>query len=526
MNQKHKYKNRITVKRARLSTGPKLLIILSLGLLPLGLVAMLASVLSIHENDKRRTEQAQMQLNMEAQYLSWTLSQNAASLRAASETLGQSSHTEQACRSLLNRLPAPGHYSLFAGGDKPLCASPGYSPPPSILQWRGKRTEVEINENGEALNFAIFGPQGEIQGAGEITRERLAQLSVAPQTKHRYSLELLQGDRRITLLDSHQNSSQIHSADVNAPLTRNQLLLHMEIVDTPTTLTEFLLIILPALPIMMWAGAAIISWIIVDRLILIPLAGMEKAVSDYHPGDRKFSMPRFRTLSKEISDLGAAFNKVTRTVASHEADLEAAIERQTRLVREVHHRVKNNLQVIASLLNLHSRGVHSEKVAAAYTSIQRRVDALAVVHRNHYAELEDSRGISLRSLISELGMNLRATAPASSANMPIETKIGPYYTNQDVAVSVAFLITEVVEYTMLCKGKFITIMLEGAGAGTARLTILSPSLMDSGNCDEALTERFNQILTGLARQLRSAINRNEKEGRISIDIAVSEKDQE
>ena len=48
-----------------------------------------------------------------------------------------------------------------------------------------------------------------------------------------------------------------------------------------------------------------------------------------------------------------------------------------------------------------------------------RVDALAVVHRNHYAELEANRGVALKPLLSELGANLRATAPASAAAMQI-----------------------------------------------------------------------------------------------------------
>jgi two-component system, sensor histidine kinase PdtaS len=84
-------------------------------------------------------------------------------------------------------------------------------------------------------------------------------------------------------------------------------------------------------------------------------------------------------------------------------------------IREVHHRVKNNLQVVASLLNLHARGAKTEDASAAYASIQRRVDALAVVHRNHYAELEENRGVALKPLISELGANLRANAPAGAA---------------------------------------------------------------------------------------------------------------
>ena len=117
---------------------------------------------------------------------------------------------------------------------------------------------------------------------------------------------------------------------------------------------------------------------------------------------------------------------MVQTVARHEANLEAAVERQTRLVREVHHRVKNNLQVVASLLNLHSRGSPNEEVAAAYASIQRRVDALAVVHRNHFAELEENKGVALKPLISELAANLRATAPLAAANMAIRLDLEPF----------------------------------------------------------------------------------------------------
>ena len=181
----------------------------------------------------------------------------------------------------------------------------------------------------------------------------------------------------------------------------------------PVSAVETLMILLP---VMMLIWAAAIGWIVLDRLLLKPLLRLQRAVASYQPGDQQLDLPKLATPAREISDLGGAFDRVTRTVARHEADLEAAIERQTRLVREVHHRVKNNLQVVASLLNLHARGAASEEVGAAYASIQRRVDALAVVHRNHFAELEENRGVALRSLISELGQTfaqpLRLRPPA------------------------------------------------------------------------------------------------------------------
>jgi two-component sensor histidine kinase len=290
----------------------------------------------------------------------------------------------------------------------------------------------------------------------------------------------------------------------------------------PVSATEFLMMMLPLL---MWAFAGAIAWFLVNWLLLRPLARMQRAVAAYRPGDRELAMPSFRTPAREIVELGDAFNRVTRTVARHEAELEAAVERQTRLVREVHHRVKNNLQVVASLLNLHSRGSKNEDVAAAYASIQRRVDALAVVHRNHYAELEENRGVSLRSLISELGANLRSTAPASASAMMIRLDIEPFHVNQDVAVSVAFLLTEIVEFAMLCDARAVTIALaaEGAAKGTARLSIQSDALKAGVPCEEALTERFTRIVTGLSRQLRSAIDRDEEKGRYSLDVAVVDK---
>lgn len=73
--------------------------------------------------------------------------------------------------------------------------------------------------------------------------------------------------------------------------------------------------------------------------------------------------------------------------------------------------MKNNLQVISSLINFHARGATGPEAMAAYASIQRRVDALAVVHRHHFAELEDNRGLNLRTMIGELAANIRATAP-------------------------------------------------------------------------------------------------------------------
>jgi len=195
-----------------------------------------------------------------------------------------------------------------------------------------------------------------------------------------------------------------------------------------------------------------------------------------------------------------------------------ALDGQKRLVREVHHRVKNNLQVIASLLNIHGRTAQSQAGRDAYGSIGRRVGALSIVHRNHYAEMEENRGISMRPLLSELGAELRSTAPESAKGLMIDLEAEPLNTTQDVAVSVAFLITEVVEFAMLHRpDEPVEISLRRTSDLTGRLTLASPVLVPDGDEDKE-KQQFERIIGGLAKQLRSTLNR--KLGRYSVDLPV------
>ncbi|MBA3676996.1 MAG: HAMP domain-containing protein [Sphingosinicella sp.] len=514
----------ISEKWVGLSTGLKMMLILSLGLLPLGIIAILASVQTAQENNSRRIEDTRTRVEIKAQRLNSSLSRSALTIRAASAAIARTPADSDICETTLQRLSSvqatAGHYALFAGDGTLRCATPGFVPPPELVDSKGGRTNVQISRDGEALRFALYDNRGMVEGIGELSREGLSQITYIPGTSPAFNLLLSQGNRRMVLRNLYKDGPFVQTISARAPVAGDRLMLEIAAAATPIGTTEFVMMILPVL---MWIFSAVIGWFIVNGLLLRPLGRMQRAIASYRPGDQNVDLPRSATPAREIGELGEAFHQVARTVARHEADLEAAVERQKKLVREVHHRVKNNLQVVASLLNLHSRGSKNEDVAAAYASIQRRVDALAVVHRNHYAELEENRGVAMRSLISELGANLRATAPASASSMTIRLDIEPYYANQDVAVSVAFLITEIVEYAMFCGGHPVTISLSGDNPGHARLSLQSDSLKAGVPCDEMLTDRFTRIVTGLSRQLRSTIEHDEEKGLYSLDVAVVNK---
>lgn len=497
-----------------------MLVILAACLLPLLIIAIFASVQSAHENRNKRQAEAQAHLEVAAQRIDSAMARIGLTIRAANAAIEFSPPDSGVCEATLRRLSGSqtaGRYALYGANSEVRCATPGFSPPDIPMSLDRSGANIELLPEAEALRFVLFGGSGRVQGMGELPDEALKRLAVPPGSPRDYTLHLVQGGKSLSLLNEFKGGPLVETVTLSKMLTQNGLELQIVAGAVPISATEFLMILLPVL---MWIGAAVIGWFIVSRLLLRPLVRMQKVVSAYQPGDRQFYLPLIRTPAQEIKDLGDAFEQLTRTVARHEADLEDAVERQKKLVREVHHRVKNNLQVVASLLNIHSRGSQDEGVAAAYASIQRRVDALAVVHRNHYAELEENRGVALKPLVSELSSNLRGTAPATAAGMTIGLNVAPVHVTQDVAVSVAFLITEIVEYAMFCGARSVMISLTDNGDGSALLSVMSDSLKDDAACGEELTERFDRIVTGLSRQLRTTMNKDGKKGFYSLNIFV------
>jgi len=517
-------KERIGARFARLSTGLKMLLILSAALLPLGIVAIWASVHNAQQKNEERRTQALARLEIKAQRLNAAFSRASLTISTASAAVAVAPNSSEVCRQTLARLergPVPAAYALYGADARLRCTSDGFAPPEATPHASRRGMRAEVSADGALLRLYVFGDSGAVEGIAEYGRRALADLSYIPGTSRDFDLDLVQGGRLMPLRREFVDGPLIRTYLGSEAVAGGQLELRIKLGLRKIGFLDFLMILLPVL---MWLLAALIGWFVLQRLLLRPLALVQRAVAAYQPGDREIALPRIASPAREIGELGAAFDGVVQTVSRHEEELEAAVERQTRLVREVHHRVKNNLQVVASLLNLHARGARNEEVSAAYASIQRRVDALAVVHRNHYAELEENRGVALKPLISELAANLRATAPAAASGMAIRLDLAPFYATQDVAVSVAFLVTEIAEYAMLCGSGSVAIALEdGEAAGTATLIIESESLRHDRPCDPLLSDRFHRIVTGLSRQLRSTISRDEEEGCYTLAIAVVDK---
>lgn len=501
-----------------LSSGVRMLVILTVALLPLGLLALIASIRSADNNRRQHELDAGIIAAQAARQIDMILVRDARLLAATMRTVRPA---PVPCRQLLAEVAEAvgdreARYAVYNARERRRCASD-----PSQLQAPAPRTaegtDIDLVEKPPTVRFTITTAADGSYATGDIPLSSLVRAVEGLTRSH--GAFLVQGSTRLNLTHPDRPSALDHRVTVMAPIAGGQMALAMTVNVATVSAAEVLLVLLPML---MWLAGAIIGWFVVERSLLRPLARLERAVSGHRAGDRQFEIPRLATPAHEIRNLAEAFRAAVEDQARHDAELEAGILRQAKLTREVHHRVKNNLQVVASLTNLHARGTSGE-VARAYATIQRRVDALAVVHRNHYAEMEENRGINLRTLVAELAGNLRASAD-SEPGVTITINMVPAWVTQDVAVPVAFLCTEIIELVMDCDpAGQIALALVPAGPGRMTLSIEAAGLSGQACSDHPSRERFERIILGLSRQLRAPLLHDQEAGRYSIDVSVLEK---
>ena len=500
---------------ARLPTPAKILLIMSLALLPLGLASAWLAARGLQDANASIAAHARDQAQVATDRLGHLLRRNRLSLRVAANA-ALAGGTADACartqRILAIAPEVAREFSLLDDSGRQLCmvGQMGYPPPAQRLAPGNFQTWIAPD------NDALFLRSGVIGGSatGRVTVAALrAELTEAGVPVTAATL-IHDGDELIVL---PRRGDRAEMLDFTLPVPAIGIHARLSVAAPRISTGEQLLLFLPLL---MWVAAALVSWWMVHRLLIRPLRRLQGVVVAYRPeDDSALAIPDSLGPAYEIRELGEAFRRAVERIAGAEHEARTALEGQQRLVREVHHRVKNNLQVVASLLSIHGRTAQGGDAKAAYSSIGRRVDALSVVHRNHYAEMEENRGIALRPLLTELSAGLRAAAPTEARAMRIELELESPSTTQDVAVAVAFLLTEIIEFAMLRKPKDpVEISLRRTSELTATLSVSATVLVPETDADDISKVQFERIADGLARQLRSTLER--KLGRYTVTIPV------
>ncbi len=506
---------------ARLSASTRLIILLSLALLPLGLLAVIASVQASRSADLERRASVRVVAGESARRMASELAVEMTALRSAANMIERGGEPESVCartRSVMaTSFGEPTRFALVSRTGRPVCgAANTASAPPSVADL-SRDTSIRLDPDG--LTVIVPGDTRSFVGIARYPRDQLARMARPLGFDAPFSIVLTAGGQSLSLIEGFRPRPLDRRETIDVSVPNTPLVLTTIVDSAPFQPAELLT---AAVPIIMWLVAILVAWAVINRLVIDPLAQLRSNVSTYRPGEILHPLRRMAVPAREVEELGDTFRTISQTVAEHEAELERGLARQTKLTREVHHRVKNNLQVVSSLINLHARAARSPEASAAYATISRRVDALAVVHRNHYAELEENRGVNLRSLISELSANLRATAQDEAARLAILIDVPNLYVTQDTAIALAFMTTELVELAMTIEpaAAIHASVLATPDEMRACLKVQSHALRDAPRVQELLDGRYGRVLEGLARQLRHPLGRDTEAGSYQICFPI------
>ena len=259
-----------------------------------------------------------------------------------------------------------------------------------------------------------------------------------------------------------------------------------------------------AFPTMMWLASLVVAWLAAEHQVLRHVRALRRSMVAFARGSRAVMLPSFKNAPSELREAGDAFDALMDSVTRDEAELQDTIHQKEVLLREVHHRVKNNLQLIASIMNIQMRKAASPEARALVKSLHDRVMSLATVHRELYqtSGLTDVKADELLSQIVEQVLRM-GTAPGRPIS--VSTSFDAIRLTPDQSVPLSLILTESLTNVLKHAGvdptgkTTLTVGLHRHGDGRALLTVANTAPRSG-----AASILPGAESTGLGEQLLSA----------------------
>jgi len=196
--------------------------------------------------------------------------------------------------------------------------------------------------------------------------------------------------------------------------------------------------------------------------------------------------------------------------------LTASLKEKEVLLKEIHHRVKNNLQVISSLLNLQSQHITDKDSLEMFQESQNRIRAMALIHEKLYTS-EDFSHIDIAAYIQDLTTSLFSTYTVSNA-IKVTIAINDIFLTITTAIPCGLIINEMV--TNALKHAFphqqkgtITVSMTPSDTDSLILTVSDTGIGFPEGIDFRNTTTLGmQLVTSLVEQLEGTITLDRSEG--------------
>ncbi len=192
---------------------------------------------------------------------------------------------------------------------------------------------------------------------------------------------------------------------------------------------------------------------------------------------------------------------------------EALLEKEKLLMREAHHRIKNNLQFINGILYLQSKNMKDPSVEKALLESRKRIQSISFAHQQLYGNSSVEK-LSLENFLKELVASIRESSLATDSKIDIELHMDEINVGTDVAIPIGLIVNELLTNSLKYafsndeNGKVIITIRKVSN--TLELTIEDNG---RGMAENSSNNGFgHQLVKSMAKQLKAAYHSTSKEG--------------
>ena len=234
-----------------------------------------------------------------------------------------------------------------------------------------------------------------------------------------------------------------------------------------------------AFPFIMWFVSLLVAILGLHMLVLRPLYRLKRRMVAFRDGRRDPGLDAVTDdAPSEFQELAATFGSLAARVREDEKRAEQSLEEKTVLLKEVYHRVKNNLQLIASIMNMQIRSTRSAEAKYALRRVQNRVMGLATIHKSLYTE-PSMQSVRADVMIRELINQFVSLGKEPGREVRVETELSPVTLYPDQAVPVSLFLSEAVANAMkhmsaTDAGVWLRVVLDTEADGQVRLEVENP----------------------------------------------------
>ena len=197
------------------------------------------------------------------------------------------------------------------------------------------------------------------------------------------------------------------------------------------------------LPIAAFALALACVWVAADRVIVRWLSYLDRIAAIYARGRFTVRPLQAERAPPEVRALAHTLDIMAETIAGRDQALRDNLAQKDALMREIHHRVKNNLQVITSLLNMQQRALSDPAARAAMSNTRQRIGALALIYRALY-QGPDLKRVDLRSFLEELIAQVLASDAGQHPSFRTELEADDLVVDPDKLAPIALFAVEAI----------------------------------------------------------------------------------